>query len=144
MLGGGGLLVGQAGLRLAQVRCLHARVTVQRGSRQHHGGLRQAALHEGLLGPEQSGGGQTDQLWLRDKDKIGATQADWPATTQLPVRLQRGTEEVLRLRHLGSGAESQLSLVCVLVLRLTLQRCIDGDRNLLHRCWLEKVRRWAS
>lgn len=61
----------------------------------------------------------------------------------LPVRLQRGAEEVLWLRHWGSSAESQLSLVCVcvLVLRLTLQRRIDGDGNLLHCRWLEKVTR---
>lgn len=137
MLGGGGLLVGQAGLRLAQIGCLHAGVTVQRGSRQHHGGLRQAALHESLLGPAQSeGGDHKDQSWWRNVKKTSTRLRQ----TGLPVRLQRGAEEVLRLRHRGSGAESQLSLVCVLVLRLTLQWRIDGDGNLLHCSWLEKVR----
>lgn len=51
MLGAGALLEGQAGLGLAQVRGLHARVAVKRCAREHHGRrLRQAVLHEGLLG----------------------------------------------------------------------------------------------
>lgn len=54
----------------------------------------------------------------------------------LPVGLQRGAEQVLRLGHWGTCAESQLSLVCVLVLGLTLQGGVDGDGDLLHGCRL--------
>lgn len=83
-----------------------------------------------------------DQSWtVADMENLGTTWSNQPHAVCLPVRLQRGAEEVLRLRHWGSGAESQLSLVCVLVLRLTLQRRIDGDGNLLHCRWLEKVKR---
>lgn len=81
-----------------------------------------------------------DMTQISDVENISAGQADWLRAARLPVRLQRGAEEVLRLRHWGSGAESQLSLVCVLVLRLTLQWRIDGDGNLLHCCWLLKTR----
>lgn len=56
VLGGGGLLISQAGLGLAQLWCLYPRVTVQGGSRQHHGGLGQAALHKCL---RPGGGGST-------------------------------------------------------------------------------------
>lgn len=59
----------------------------------------------------------------------------------LPVILQGGAEQVLGLGHGRSGAEPQLSLVCVLVLGLTLQRSIDGDRDLLHRRWLQEGKR---
>lgn len=48
VLGGGGLLVGQAGLGLAQLWRLDTGVTVQGWSRQHHGGLGEAALHKRL------------------------------------------------------------------------------------------------
>lgn len=53
VLGGGGLLISQTRLRLAQLRCLDTRIAVQGWSRHHDGGLRQAALHECLLGPEK-------------------------------------------------------------------------------------------
>lgn len=56
----------------------------------------------------------------------------------IPIILQRRAEQILWLRDRWSGAKSQLGLVCVLVLRLTLQRSIDGDRNLLHCCWLQE------
>lgn len=54
-----------------------------------------------------------------------------------PVRLKRRAEQVLRLGDWWTGAESQLGLVCVLVLRLALKRSVDGNRNLLHCCRLE-------
>ncbi|TNN39784.1 hypothetical protein EYF80_050053 [Liparis tanakae] len=62
------LLVRQAGLRLAELLRLDAGVAVQRRARQHHGGLRQAALHEGLLRAEGAGPRACDDRssYLRD------------------------------------------------------------------------------
>lgn len=141
VLGGWWLLIGQVRLRLPQLRCLHTRVAVQRRSWQHHGRLRQAVLHECLLWPK---GRQSSQIICQEQDTNKMeTQFNWcvcewdiVCVCVLPIRLQGGTEQVLWLRDWRSSAKSKLGLVGVLMLRLTLQRSVDWNGNLLHCCWL--------
>lgn len=55
-------------------------------------------------------------------------------TLGVPVWLNGGAKQVLWLRNRRASAETKLGLV----LGLTLQGGVDGDRNLLHCCRLHK------
>lgn len=109
VLGGRGLLIGQVGLRLAQLWCLHTRIAVQGRSWQHHGGLWQAALHECLLRParEQIGRSKDSNCGAyRWRDCNLEQKTGNLLCHVLPVRLQWGAEQVLWLGDWRTSAKS--------------------------------------
>ena len=88
VLGVGGLLEGHAGLRLAQIRGLHPGVAVKRCAREHHGRrLRQAVLHEGLLGPGMTKGEKNTNMFLFQRYQVTSVHTKLLTVTLLTVLL---------------------------------------------------------